>query len=199
MPNIRDSQEEFLRIVERARLGDTRAFESLYREFVKGVFNYIFGLVGSVPEAEDLTQETFLKVHSQLQNLRTAEYFRYWIYKIARNEVYQRTRKQRRAHEVSLDQNDEIDYANILRKLRVEQTPEDQTLAHEFDRVLQKALDRMSPKLREVFILGVMQRFSYDEITRIVNRSVLSVKTDIYRARLIAREVVQKYMQENRT
>lgn len=198
MPNDRDTQADFLRTVERARQGDAEAFEALYREFVKGIFNYVFRLVGSVPEAEDLTQETFLKVHCELPNLRAAEYFRYWIYRIARNEVYQRARKHKRVNEVSLD-NDETHLGDFVRQLRVTQTPEDEALRGEFNDVVAQALDQMPHKLREVFVLGVMQRFSYDEITRIVNRSVLSVKTDIYRARLIAREVIQKYMQDHRT
>ena len=107
------SREELEGIVERAKEGSLDDFYQLYSTYSKPVYSFIWRLVGSATDAEDLTQETFLKVHSELKNLRDVRQFKYWLYRIARNEVYQRLRQRLRRSEVSID-NEEIPYFEFL-------------------------------------------------------------------------------------
>jgi RNA polymerase sigma-70 factor (ECF subfamily) len=191
------SQKEIERIVAKAQDGSVEHFHQLYSIYSKPVYNFIWRLVGSPSDAEDLTQETFLKVHSELKNLRDTKQFRYWLYRIARNEVYQRLRRSLRRSEVSID-NEEIPYFEFLADDAHDLDPEERVLSQELDRVVQSSLMALKPKYRDVFILAVFEKMSYEEITKVVGRSLLSVKTDIYRARLAVKEAIGLYMSNKR-
>ena len=97
------SPEELQKLVDRAKAGSSDEFHQLYSLFVKAIFNFIWRLCGAPEEAEDLTQETFLKVYAELPNLRDSGQFKFWLYRIARNEVYQRLRRTKRRPEVSIE------------------------------------------------------------------------------------------------
>ena len=184
---------ELAGLVERVRKGDEESYRILYDLYAKPVYNFIFRLIGNVEEAEDLTQETFLKVFNQVSRLRDTGQFKFWLYRIARNEVYQRLRKRKRRTEVSID-DETTGYGDLLREKGRDANPEDSLLNRELEKQIRLALEAMPVKLRDVFVLAVIQKCSYEEVTQIVGRSLLSVKTDIYRARLIAKEVMGKYL-----
>jgi RNA polymerase sigma-70 factor (ECF subfamily) len=189
------SQQELREIVDRAREGSLDDFHRLYSHYSKPIYNFIRRLVGSLDEAEDLTQETFLKVYSELENLRDPDQFRFWLYRIARNEVYQRLRRRKRKVEVSID-NDEISYFDFLQDTSQELDPEGRVLSQELNDVIRVSLLSLKPKYRDVFVLAVFERMSYEDITKVVGRSLLSVKTDIYRARLAVKDAVRSYMKK---
>ena len=191
------SQNELRTWVEEARDGSLDAFYQLYSHYSKPIFNFIWRLIGSADEAEDLTQDTFLKVHTELVRLRDPAQFRFWLYRIARNEVYQRLRQTQRRIEVSID-NDEIAYFDFLPDESHGLDPEKRILGKELQLMIQQALQTLRPKYRDVFVLAVFERMSYEDITKIVGRSLLSVKTDIYRARLAVKEYLTKYLERPR-
>ena len=191
------NQKEIDEVVARARSGSLDDYHQLYSIYAKPVYNFIWRLVGSPSDAEDLTQETFLKVHSELKNLRDVKQFRYWLYRIARNEVYQRLRRSLRRSEVSID-NEEIPYFEFLADDAHDLDPEERVLSQELDRVVQSSLLALKPKYRDVFILAVFEKMSYEDITKVVGRSLLSVKTDIYRARLAVKEAVGSYLKSRK-
>ncbi len=191
------SQEELAEIVREAQQGSLESFHRLYQSYSKAIYNFILRLVGERADAEDLTQETFLKAHSELKKLRDPAQFKYWLYRIARNEVYQKLRKSQRATVVSID-DEEVSYYDFLEDGSSGLDPESQVLSLELNQVIQKALDGMAPKYRDVFILAVFQKESYENISKIVGRSLLSVKTDIYRARLAVKERLKKYLKQRK-
>ena len=187
------SQQELTAIVERARDGSDDDFYKLYSHFAKPIYNFVWRLAGSPDEAEDLTQETFLKVHSELSKLRDPGQFKFWLYRIARNEVYQRLRKSQKRPEVSID-NEAIPYFEFLRDESHRTDPEDRVLAEELNGVVAGALEELKPKYRDVFVLAVFEKMRYEDIAAVVGRSLLSVKTDIYRARLTVKEAINDYL-----
>ena len=191
------SQEELAEIVREAQQGSLESFHRLYNFYSKAIYNFIWRLVGESADAEDLTQETFLKAHSELKKLRDPAQFKYWLYRIARNEVYQKLRKSQRATVVSID-DEEVSYYDFLEDESSGLDPESQVLSLELNRVIHQALDGMVPKYRDVFILAVFQKESYEDISKIVGRSLLSVKTDIYRARLAVKERLNKYLKQRK-
>lgn len=191
------SPEELAEIVREAQEGSLDSFHRLYQIYSRAIHNFVWRLVGESADAEDLTQETFLKAHSELKKLRDPAQFKYWLYRIARNEVYQKLRKSQRATVVSID-DEEVSYYDFLEDGSSGLDPEGQVLAVELNRVIQEALDDMAPKYRDVFILAVFQKESYDNISKIVGRSLLSVKTDIYRARLAVKERLNKYLSQRK-
>ncbi|GAB4237169.1 MAG: RNA polymerase sigma factor RpoE [Acidobacteriota bacterium] len=188
---------ELQQIVERAQNGSVSDFQRLYDLFGDGIYNFIWRLVGSPDEAEDLTQETFLKAYADLKNLRDPSQFRFWLFRIARNEVYQRIRRSKRRPEVSID-NEEIGYYDFLPDESSFPDPERRILSQELSEVIQDCLQKLKPKYRDVFVLAVFEKMSYEDITKVVGRSLLSVKTDIYRARLALKEALTEYLVKSR-
>ena len=191
------SQKELEEIVREAQQGSLESFHRLYQSYSRAIYNFIWRLVGESADAEDLTQETFLKAHSELKKLRDPAQFKYWLYRIARNEVYQKLRKSQRVTVVSID-DEEVSYYDFLEDGSSCLDPESQVLALELNRVIHQALDAMSPKYRDVFVLAVFQKESYENVSKIVGRSLLSVKTDIYRARLAVKEQLNKYLKQRK-
>jgi len=179
------------KLVEGARSGNVAAYQSIYEQFGARIFNFLFRLLGSREEAEDLMQQTFLIALKQIGTLRDAEQLESWIFRIARNEVYQRFRKKKVE---SLDDKALETDARQFEEPRLGANPERMLLNIELGEVIQRVLRGLPVKLREVFVLAVIQNMSYQEITKIVGRSLLSVKTDIYRARKHAREELRKYL-----
>ena len=179
------------RLVEEARNGDREAFRIIYECYGPRVYNFLCRLLGSRHEAEDATQQTFLIVLHRLGSLRDPDLLESWIYRIARNEVYQ---KFRRKQVDSLEEDNSKTLAERTEDRHLNGHPEKALLNEELGEALQSALNDLPIKLREVFILAVIDDMSYKDISEIVGRSLLSVKTDIYRARLMAKEKLGGYV-----
>lgn len=186
-----DADAEVRRLVEQAQEGDGAAMQALYERFAPRIYNFLLRLLGSPDEAEDIAQQTFFLAFRQIAGLRDAGQIESWIYRIARNEVYL---KFRRKKAVSLDDESNKGEIKRLEENRLHANPEKLLLNTELRQKIQDVLDSLPTKLREVFILAVVQGMSYQEVTGIVGRSLLSVKTDIYRARLLVKEELRKYL-----
>jgi RNA polymerase sigma-70 factor, ECF subfamily len=186
-----DGDRKVRQLAEEARHGDGKAFQALYEHFAPRIYNFLFRLLGSRDEAEDVAQQTFLIALRQLGTLRDAAQIESWIYRIARNEVYL---KFRRKKALSLEDDDSGIEVERLEESRLHAHPEKLLLNEELGLRIQSVLDALPAKLREVFILAVIQEMSYQEIAGIVGRTLLSVKTDIYRARLAVKEELRKYL-----
>jgi RNA polymerase sigma-70 factor (ECF subfamily) len=149
-------------------------------------------MVASVEEAEDLTQETFVTVYQKLGTLKDNSKFEPWLFRIARNYVYQKYRSRPPAT-VSLDALDE-DGRALHTVADARKDPDEIYQAGELEDVVQRVIQELPEKYREVFVLSAIQRRSYQEIAEIVDRSLASVKTDIHRARLQVRKQVKEYL-----
>src|SRR5687767_14713395 len=153
---------ELSRLVEEARQGNIASFQALYEHYVKRIYNLLLRLLGSVDEAEDLTQQTFVVAFQQVGTLRDAAQIESWIYRIARNEAYQRFRRK---NPESIDDRKSATAVLRLHEDRLHTQPEKNLLNVELAGVIQSALDSLPDKLREVFVLAVIQEMSYQEIT----------------------------------
>ena len=182
--------------VRRARSGDLGAFREIHQAYGQRLLNFIYRMVDSREDAEDLAQNVFLRAFRELGGLKDPERFESWLYRIARNEVYQSFRKRRSEPAVKDPpqagkdgDHPDIEWADSR------PTPQDQLLQDELGRRIRGVLRTLPPKLREVFLLAVVDERSYAEVSEIVGRSLLSVKTDIFRARRIARNSLEKYLE----
>lgn len=178
--------------VKRAKKGDVDSYQRLYDVFARRVLNFIYRMVNSPEEAEDLTQETFVAVYRKLNTLKENDRFEAWLFRIARNFVYQRYRA-REPNMVSVEELDE-DGQPVTQIPEAREGPEESFEARELEDVVEGAIGSLPDKYREVFVLSALQRLSYQEIADIVGRSLASVKTDIHRARLAVRKQVKDYL-----
>lgn len=186
-------------IIRRAREGDLEAFRQIHQEYGRRILNFVYRMVESREDAEDLTQDVFLKVYHELEKLQDHRRFESWIYRIARNEVYQSFRKRRSEPKNFESAESSKEREKPLREpADARPTPQDEILHDELGARIEKVLATLPPKLREVFVLAVMHEKSYAEIAEIVGRSLLSVKTDIFRARSLARKSLGQYLEVRR-
>jgi RNA polymerase sigma-70 factor, ECF subfamily len=178
--------------VGKAKKGDVASFQEIYGAYVHKVLNFVYRMVNSPEEAEDLTQETFVAVYQNLRALKDIEKFEPWIFRIARNFVYQRYR----AHPPSTVSIDELDDDGLAVTELVEtgKNPDEAFQAGELEDCVAGIIAGLPEKYREVFVLSALQHLSYQQIAEIVGRSLPGIKTDIHRARLEVRKRVKDYL-----
>lgn len=178
--------------VRRAKKGDLGSYERIYDAYSRKVLNFIYRMVNSVEEAEDLTQETFVTVYQKLGSLKEDDKFEPWLFRIARNYVYQRYRSRPPAT-VSIDDID-ADGQHVTELVDARKSPDAAYQSDELKDVVQKVIAELPEKYREVFVLSAIQHEKYEDIARVLGRSLASVKTDIHRARLEVRRKVKDYL-----
>jgi RNA polymerase sigma-70 factor (ECF subfamily) len=153
-------------------------------------------MVGSREDAEDAAQNVFLRAFQELKSLQDPERFEPWLFRIARNEAYQVFRRKR--GEPAIQEPPGVESSGDkfgFDPADSRPTPQDDVMRLELGTTISSVLGSLPPKLREVFILAVVEEKSYAEISEIVGRSLLSVKTDIFRARRSAREMLGQYLE----
>jgi len=149
-------------------------------------------MVNSPEEAEDLAQETFVAVYQKLDTLKNNSKFEPWLFRIARNFVYQRYRMRSPAT-VSIDALDE-DAQAVTQLVDARKNPDEAFQTAELEDVVAEVISDLPEKYREVFVLSALQQLSYQQIADTIGRSLPSVKTDIHRARLEVRKRVKDYL-----
>ena len=189
---------EHAEVIRKARAGDLEAFRMIHEEYGRRIVNFIYRMVDSREDAEDLSQEVFLIVFHELRRLKDEGRFESWIYRIARNEVYQAYRKKRGHPGAESTPRGDWDDEPRQEPVDSRPTPHDAIISEELGTSIRRVLRSLPPKLREVFVRSVMHEKSYSEIAEIVDRSLLSVKTDIFRARRLARAALGQYLEVKR-
>ena len=178
--------------IRKAQKGDISSYQRIYEAFAHKILNFIYRMVNSQEEAEDLTQETFIAVYQKLGTLRDSNKFEPWLFRIARNFVYQKYRV-RVPPAVPIDAPDE-DGRLGTQLVDSRKNPDEAFQTQELEDVISNVIAKLPEKYREVFVLSAIQNLSYQQISDIVGRSLPSVKTDIHRARLEVRDIVKQYL-----
>ena len=170
--------DEFL--IKRFVSNDESAFEELFRRYEQKIFNLVYRYIGPYPETEELTQDVFVKVYKSAQTFKGKSKFSTWIYRIAVNTCLNYKKKKRLVME-SLDKS-----GNQLVKELVapdSTTPEEQFTRARKMAIIQQALDSLLPNQKIAFILSKYDGFSYAEIGEIMNVSISSVESLLFRAK----------------
>ncbi len=168
--------------------GHQREFEQLVRRHSAAAFNVAYRMTGNRSDAEDLTQETFLRAFRFFGNYRRDYPFESWLYKIMSNLWIDTLRRRPKAGmPVSLDQpvgpdQQTMDFPDD------EPTPETQLLESTLDHRVQKALDGLSRPFRTAVILADIEGLSYEEIADIMKCSIGTVRSRIHRGRRSMRQ-----------
>lgn len=174
--------ERDLELVKRCLGGENPAWEELLRVHARKVYGVCYRFTGRGSEAEDLTQEIFIKVFQTLKTYDAAQgTFSTWLSRVARNHLvdhYRRTRKDR----VTSSLEDELGHLEERPTAGVE--PVARVEARERKEMLQAALDKLSPDMREAVILRDFQDLDYEEIAQVLGVPEGTVKSRINRGRL---------------
>jgi RNA polymerase sigma-70 factor (ECF subfamily) len=174
--------------IDRLKHGDAAAFETLVHERSGEIYGLLYRLTENSEEARDLTQETFLRAFQSINHFRGDSDLKTWIYRIAINQARNRWRwwrRRRRDSTVSIDSTDVDGRQSLIATLRADSSsdPEQDTLAHERERALRKALSGLRQVYREAVILRDIEGFAYEEIAATLEISVGTVKSRLARGR----------------
>jgi RNA polymerase sigma-70 factor, ECF subfamily len=180
--------------IRRAQQGDAEAFESIYRLHNRRVYALCLRMVGNTAEAEDLTQEAFMQLFRKIGTFRGESAFSTWLHRLAVNVVLMRLRKKTLA-ETSLDEvTDPDEDAGGPRK---DIGGPDLRLSGSVDRVnLERAVEQLPPGYRSVFVLHDVQGYEHNEIAAIMNCSIGNSKSQLHKARMRLRELLQEFARD---
>ena len=182
--------EQDQELLDRCLAGEDSAWEALLRDYTRKIYNLCYRFTGRVEEAEDVTQEVFIKVFQTLKSYDAAQgSFSTWLNRVARNHLvdhYRRTRKDR----VTSSLEDELPVAEQAPSPQME--PTGQVESRERREILQLALDKLSPDLREAVILRDLHDLDYEEIALVLKVPQGTVKSRINRGRLELGRVLKR-------
>lgn len=172
-----------------AKAGDEDAFSALVRLYETRVYHFILRMVRNPDDALDLAQETFLRVYRSLDLFRGESSFATWIFSIAHHLCVDFSRKQARKHRFSFHTlEDEVAQTIADERPGPEAALENKLLAHEIDR----ALNGVSPEMREIFLLREVSGLQYAEIADLLDLELGTVKSRIARARVALQKELRK-------
>ena len=189
-----------IELARRLLAGDPEAFDRFVDHFRAKIFHYSQIVCGHREDAEEVVQETLLKVFENFDQLRDPEHVRAWVFRIAKNACLMKRRKSVYAprQELSLDEflpargadGDPVkieiaDWSGI---------PENGVLRSELQHVLEDAIANMPEIYRSVMLLRDVEELSTEETAQVLDLNPDAVKTRLHRARLLARRTLDTYL-----
>jgi len=174
MPYSKEEQAMF----DAAKHGSLGAFERVLSLYERPLFNYVLRLVRHRQDAEDVTQETFIKFYRHLASLDAEKNGKALLYKIATNTAYDWLRKKKSRRELFI-----VDDPNVHFETIDPRSPYHERQAKEDAEVLERALGRIKPLHRSVLLLFYKQEFTYQEIAAILSLPLNTVKTALRRGK----------------
>jgi RNA polymerase sigma-70 factor (ECF subfamily) len=192
-------QEEQL-LVDRCRRGDRESFAQLMRLHEKQIYNFTYRMLGSVGEAEDLTQDIFIAAFRGIRSFRGEAKFSTWLYRIALNQARNRIKYLSR-RKFFARQTTRADYGGNTASESPEgladsaPTPEQWTMTKDLAAQVQECLNQIPPQARQILILRDVQGFSYEELSDMLSLKPGTVKSRLHRARAAMRECLSEKLE----
>ncbi len=163
----------------RCQIGDKDAFAELIERYERPLRYFINRLLDNSELTEDIFQDTWLTVIRRIYGLREIDAFPAWLYRIARNKVYQQLRKKRNVSR--LDEN-----------IAVEDNAEDDDFSGEDAAKVHRCLKELPPEYREVLMLRFLEQMSYQQISQVLNCKLGTVRSRIYYAKIALKKELEK-------
>ncbi len=180
------SQPSERELLQRAQSGDHRAFASIVQAYQRPVYNLCYRMLGDPAEAEDATQETFIRAYTHLDRYDPNRKFINWVFTIASNHCVDRLRKRKMVW-TSYEDNPYVERMPTADNANPHIMAEQRERADE----IQRWIDQLPPDYRTPIVLLYWYNYSYEEIADIMNLSVPAVKSRLHRARKRIAEMVQ--------
>ena len=175
-------------LVDRFKNGDEAAFNEMVSRHWDRIYGMVHQLLRNQQDAEEVTQDAFIRAHRGLVNFRGDAAFSTWLYQIATNLARNRYWywwRRKRDKTVSFDQPVSADNDTPLSEVFATEmeTPGDITVTNEFVDRIAESMEKLNPKHREILILRNVKNMAYEEISEVLGISVGTVKSRIARAR----------------
>lgn len=170
-------------LIEAFRHGDNAGFNELVRRYQEKVYWIARRVVGSHEDADDVVQDVFIRVYDAVTEFRAESGFYTWLYRITVNVSLNALRKKRFK--------DFVRYEDVEETLESTEARTDADLLNqEYEAILEKAIDRLPPKQKAVFMMRYYDETPYEEMSRILHKSVGGLKANYFHAL----KKIQKYV-----
>jgi RNA polymerase sigma-70 factor (ECF subfamily) len=163
----------------RCQIGDKDALAELIERYQKPLRYFISGLLDDEAITEDVFQEIWLAVIKKIHGLREAEAFPTWLYRIARNKVFQQLRRKKQTYALS-------------ENIPVPDCSEDEKFSAEDAAMIHRCLAKLKPDHKEVLLLRFLEQMSYEQIAKVIGCNVGTVRSRIHYAKISLRKEMEK-------
>jgi RNA polymerase sigma-70 factor (ECF subfamily) len=187
-------------LARRLMAGDANAFDRFVEHFRAKIFHYSWLMCGQREDAEDVAQDTLLKVFESFDQLREPERVRPWVFRIARNVCLMKRRKSvfAPAQELSLDElMPAMNHQGGHAKLQIADwsgLPDRQVMRSEMKHALDQAISELPENYKSVLLMRDMEELSTLETAQVLDLTEDVVKTRLHRARLAVRQKLDEYL-----
>lgn len=182
-------------LIDHLREGDETALAPLVEKYKRLVHRLAMQITKNHEDANDVMQETFIKVYQSIHTFRQEAAFETWVYRIAVNEALNFVKRRERRRESSLETTDESEFnTETLRKAEINNDPEIQAEKAELRHWVTKAVNSLSLKHRIVVILHELEGLTHAEIASILNCSEGTVRSRLHYARKQLRSLLKPYV-----
>ncbi len=183
-------------IIEGVLEGETDLFRLLVERYHERIFILSRGFVHQIEDAEDVTQETFIKAFISLGSFKGRSEFSTWLYRIGVNSAYTFLRKKSRKQILSRSELTKESIVELMHS-NIDDTPQKLLISKETQEFIYKEIDKLPKRQREVFILSRVEQMSQKKIAEVTNVSVSAVESLIQRAKRNLKEKLISIIDEN--
>jgi RNA polymerase sigma-70 factor (ECF subfamily) len=184
-------------LIERFQQGDTAAFDTLFTRYQKRTYRLVQRFISNREDALDLTQDVFIRAYQGLGDFKSQCQFYSWLYRITVNLCIDFLRKKARSEvlQYGYGESEELPMANIPDPRS--ESPAKSVENKELRAHIRKAIRRLPPKQRQIFILRHWDGLSLKDIAAVVGRSDGTVKAHLLHAHRNLRKHLRPYLQES--
>jgi RNA polymerase sigma-70 factor (ECF subfamily) len=176
------SEQELIKLVRKSRDGDAQAMGILYEHYKTSLFSLALRYTYNYAAAEDVIQDVFVKVFTNLHTLDEEKAFVGWLYRIAVNTCLSYLRSHKRLRQKTIPLED-------VQGMVADSAPTATQKAE--NKILEQSIQKLPPKLKSVFLLHDMQGFKHQEIAHILGCSVGTSKSQLFKARKRIRKLLE--------
>jgi RNA polymerase sigma-70 factor (ECF subfamily) len=190
-------QVEEIALVARAREGDLNAYDDLIRRYQERIYATIYHMTSNHEDANDLAQESFLKAYQALKSFKGGSSFYTWLYRIAVNKTINFLKQRKNRQHLSLNDLDfNAEHDPDLVALVSEKTPRRDAGLTELQQKLNEALLKLSEPHRLVVVLHDVQGLSHEEIAKVMECNIGTVRSRLFYARQQLQAILADYLKE---
>ncbi len=192
-PTPAPGADEEVLLVKRARKGDLSAYDELVRRYQERIYATVYHMTANHEDANDLAQEAFIKAYQALRSFKGGSSFYTWVYRIAVNKTINFLKQRRNRVQMSLDDLDfNAEHDPDLVALVSDKTPRREVNLGELQEKLNAAMQKLSEPHRLVVVLHDVQGLSHEEIAKIMDCNIGTVRSRLF----YARQQLQAYLSD---
>ncbi|RLE14294.1 RNA polymerase subunit sigma-24 [Candidatus Aerophobetes bacterium] len=183
-------------LVARFKEGDESSFKELVERYQSRVYSIVLAMLGDKNDADDLSQEVFLKVYRFIHQFKGRSKFFTWLYRLTINTCISARNRKKRNNQILLSQSFKKDFTPIDTLQNDAKSPIEILQNRELEKKIKLALDSLSDGLKEVFVLREIEDLSYKQLSRILHCPEGTVKSRLFRAREELKKKLMPYIDE---